>query len=390
MSVEILSFGNTDKKNLKRFVKFPLKLYKIEEKFVPPLNMELLGNKLFKAVGLLTKEHPFHEHADVIYFLALKNKKVCGRISAHVNYNHIKFHNEKAGFFGFFECINDKEVAAALFNSAKAWLREKGMEIARGPANFSSNEGWGLLVENFEDYPMLYTSYNKKYYESLILNEGFEKSMDLVAQLMPVMDRTDEEKNRRARLEKISEKVKTKNGIMVRPVRLDKHFDEDLEHVMHIYQNAWGKNWGFVPLTKHEFDDLAVGMKALLLPGLASLAFVNGEPAAFIASLSDINEFSRRKKSILGNSDVVRLLRFLINRKKQKQVRLLLFGIVEKYRKIGLDSVLFINSYKVAQPHGLERCEVSWLLETNDLVIKHGEAMGAKEYRRWRLYDYKL
>ena len=387
MAVEIISFGNTDKKNLKRFVKFPLKLYSVDEKFVPPLDMEMLGNKLFKAVGLLTKEHPFHEHADVIYFLALKDGKVCGRISAHVNYSHIEFHNEKAGFFGFFECINDKEVSRSLFDKAKAWLKEKGMEIARGPASFSSNEVWGLLVENFDDYPMVYTSYNKKYYEELVLDAGFAKKMDLIAQEMPVMDRTEEDKKRRLRLEKISEKVKKKNGIVIRPVKFGKEFDKDLKHVMHIYQNAWGKNWGFVPLTEHEFDDIAIGMKALLLPGLASIAFVNEEPVAFIASLSDFNEFSRRKKSILGNSDILRLLRFALKRKKQKQVRLLLFGIVEKYRKIGLDSILFVDSFKIAQPYGLEKCEVSWLLETNDLVIKHGEAMGAKEYRRWRLYD---
>jgi hypothetical protein len=131
-------------------------------------------------------------------------------------------------------------------------------------------------------------------------------------------------------------------------------------------------------------------MQALLRPGLGSLAFINDEPAAFIVSLPDVNEFIKLKKSIFGNSDLIRLLRFLRKRKKQKRVHLLLLGIIEKYRKIGLDSILFVDSFSNAQKLGLEQCEISWLLETNEMVIRHAEAMNGKEYKRWRLYDYPL
>ena len=391
MSIEIIQFDNKNKKMLKKFVKFAWVLYKGDEKWVPQLNMELLGNKIFKAVGLLTAEHPFHEHGEVTYFLAVQNGKTVGRIAGIVNHAHIEYHEEKAGFFGFFETIDNGEVVKLLLDNVYQWLKSKGMEIMRGPANFSSNESWGLLVENFDDYPMVYTPYNKKYYEKLLLEYGFTKSMDLIGMFMRAQDVKEEDRERRARLEKISNRVKQKHGITVRPVRLDKKsFHEEVGYIRHIYQNAWEKNWGFIPITEHEFDDAAVGMQMMLKPGLASLAFVNDEPAGFIVNLPDVNEISRLKKSIFGNSDLIRAIRVMLKKKNQKRVRLLLFGIVNKYRKIGLDSVLFVDSFRNAQELGIEDCEISWLLETNTLVIRHGEAMNAYEYRKWRLYDYPL
>lgn len=393
MSLEIIQFDNKDKKNLKQFVKFHWVLYKRDKQFVPPFNMELLGNKLFGAIGLLTDKHPFHKTSEVTYFMAKRNGKTVGRISGIVNHSHNDFHNEKTGFFGFFEVIDDAEVTKVLLDKVKDWLKEKGMETMRGPASFSSNGTFGLLIDNYEEYPMIYTAYNKKYYEKLLIDYGFKKEMDLIAQMMPVMDKTEEQKKRRDRIQRISEKVKKKYGVKVRPVNLSKKtFEEELNHIRHIYNNAWGKNWGFVPITEEEFHDYAIGMQALLksCPGLASLAFIDDEPAAFIVNLPDINEFIRKKKSIFGNSDTVRLLRFLKKRKKTKRVRLLLFGIVEKYRRYGLDSLLFIESFKYAQSIGIEECEISWLLETNELVIRVGEAMDAKEYKRWRIFDYKL
>jgi hypothetical protein len=391
MNIEIMPFDNKNKNMLKKFVKFAWDLYKGDKKWVPQLNMELLGNKLFKAVGLLTSEHPFHEHAEVTYFLAQRDGKTVGRIAGIVNQAHIDYHEEKAGFFGFFESIDDNDVVKALLDNVREWLKSKGMETMRGPANFSSNESWGLLVENYDDYPMVYTPYNKKYYEKLLFNYGFKKSMDLTGMFMLAQDITEEDRVRRARLEKISARVKQKHGITVRPVRLGKKdFHEEIGYIRHIYQNAWEKNWGFIPITEHEFDDAAVGMQMMLKPGLASIAFVNDEPAGFIVNLPDVNEISRLSKSILGNSDLIRIIRMLFRKKKQKRVRLLLFGIVNQYRKIGLDSVLFVDSFRNAQEIGIEECEISWLLETNTLVIRHGEAMNAKEYRRWRLYDYPL
>lgn len=393
MNIQIIEFGNTDKKLLKEFVKCPWTIYSEDEKWVPPLDMEMLGNKMFGAIGLLTDKHPYHEHSEVVYFLAKKDGKTVGRIAGTVNDNHNKEHNEKTGFFGFFEVIDDFEVSKILLDKVKDWLKKRGMETMRGPANFSSNETWGLLVENFDDYPMIYTTYNKKYYLDHLLKYGFKKSMDLIAQIMTVMDEDETQKKRRARLERISEKVKKKHGVVVRPIDLSKKgFVKELDHIRYIYNHAWETNWGFIPITDHELEDIAVGMQELLkpYPGMASLAFVGDKPAAFIVNLPDINEFIRRKKSIFGNSDVIRLLRYLKNKKKHKHVRLLLFGIVKEHRKMGLDSILFVDSFRNAQDFGFEKCEVSWLLETNDLVIRHGEAMDAKEYRRWRLFDYKL
>ncbi len=392
MSIDIIQFGPTkkDKKLQKQFVRFAWELYKDDPVWIPTFDMELAGNKLLGAVGLLTDVHPFHENAEVTYFMAKRNGKIVGRIAAIVNHAHNDFHNEKTGFFGFWETIEDKEVTKLLMDKVKEWLKQKGMKIMRGPANPTSNGSWGLLVENFKDQPMVYTTYNYPYYEKLLLDYGFKKEMDLIGQMMPVDDSTEDLKKRRERLERLSEKVKKRYGIEIRAVNMKKGFDEDLKHLRYIYNHAWGKNWGFVPINEHEFDDIAVGLKATLIPGLASIAFVKGEPGGFIASLTDVNEFTKPKKNFWGDSDIMRLLRFVKNKKKQTKVRLALFGITEKYRKIGLDSVLFVESFRAAQKAGIKECEISWLLETNDLVIRHGEAMGAKEYKRWRLYDYEI
>ncbi|HOT89767.1 MAG TPA: hypothetical protein PL028_09530, partial [Bacteroidales bacterium] len=346
--------------------------------------MEILSNKLFGAAGLLTDKHPFHKHSEVSYFIAIRNKKIIGRIAAFINNSHINYHKEKVGFFGFFEVIDDYDIAKILLEEARKWIKDKGMEMMRGPSNFSSNETWGLLVENFYDYPMVYTPYNKKYYENFLLQFGFAQTMDLLALTMPVMDKTTEQIDRRKRIEKIAERIRKKQNITIRPLNLKK-FDEELKHLSYIYEHAWGKNWGFIPLTEHEFKDIAVGMKALLkpFPGLATIAFVDGEPAGFIASLPDFYEFTRVKRNFLGNSDLIRLLRYMKKKKKHKRVRLFLFGLTEKYRKSGLDAILFLESFKFAQTKGFEECEISWLLETNKLVISHSMDMDAKVYRKW-------
>lgn len=387
----ILEFGPESKKNVKKLYHFIVNHYKNEPYYAPPLKMELLGSKLLKTKGLLRNNHPFHAHAKVRYFLALsKNKKILGSIAAVVNEAHNNYYQEKTGFFGFFECVHNQEIAFALLDKAKNWLLNQGMKIMRGPANFSTNEPIGLQINAFDTVPFINTPHNYPYYQNFLENYGFQKSMDLLAQMMPVRDNNKETKGRIDRLKRFSDKIKTRNNITLEDFNIKKP-KKHLEIIKELYQEAWKDNWGFVPLSDKEFDILAHNLKTVADPKMVKIAFVNGKPAAFIGSLPDINEVLVKCKKWPEIFKLVRLFWWLI-RKKFTRVRLLLFGIKEEYRMMGLDGVLFLEEFLAGgnPRRNYHFCEISWLLETNQLVIKAGENMKAHTYKTWRLFDLPL
>jgi GNAT superfamily N-acetyltransferase len=384
--IRIESFTNRDRDMMKKMIAFDWELYKDDENWVPPLKMELIGNKLLGVKGIWMYDHPYHSHSKTIYFMAYKGNDVVGHISATINHNHNLQHNEKVGFVGFFEAINDYEVAKALFSSAREWIANEGMEVMRGPANFTTNDPVGLLIKGFDSPPFLNMPYNPPYYVDFFERYGFKKAMDLIAQIMPVFW---EDKSIGDRIKRVSEVISKRRGISVRLIDFSR-FEEELLLIKEIYDTAWEKNWGFVKMTDEEFRLVAEGLKMIADPRLIMFAYVKGKLAAFMATLPNVNEVIMRKKSLFGNSDIVRLIRYFLNRKKIKGIRLMLFGIKPEYRKLGIDSVLYYHSFKNAQEAGYERCEISWLLETNILVIRAGESMGAKEYKRYRIYDYPL
>ncbi len=383
--MDILQFNSYDRKLLKRFVRFPWRLYQDDPNWVPPLNMDLLGNRILGVKGLLTPEHPYHLHSETTYFLAQEKGEVTGRIAATINHRHNEFHREKVGFFGFFEVVENYETARRLLDSARKWIRDKGMELMRGPANFSSNETWGLLIENFSDFPFLETTYNKRYYQNFLEQYGLKKAKDIIAQKIAVKPAFHNQQRSR-RLQRIASVIKEKKKISLRYLRL-KNFHEETELMNQIYNKAWEKNWGFVPMDREEFLHAAENLKIVADPGLIIFAFVENEPVAFIGTVPDVNMMIKREKSIWGNSDWVRVFRIFMRRKKVKRIRLMLLGIVNEYRKTGIDSLLYTESFSSAYRQGYEECEVSWLLEDNVLVIRAGESMGGKNYKKWRLFD---
>lgn len=231
-----------NRRDLRLFLKLPWRIYHANSLWVPPL--------LFDLKRLLNpRRHPFHQHANVQYFLARRGAEVIGRIAAIVNHEYVRFHDEATGFFGFFECVEDQHVATALLEAAEQWLTERGMQRVLGPMNFSTNEECGLLVDGFQYPPTVMMPYNLPYVGRLVEMAGYSKAKDLLAYLLD--DTTPPE-----RLVQGVARLQQHYDISIRPINLDR-FQQDVALILEVYNSAWERNWGFTPLTKEEIDDLA-------------------------------------------------------------------------------------------------------------------------------------
>jgi GNAT superfamily N-acetyltransferase len=362
--------------DLKEFIKFPWQVYKDDPHWVPPLITE---RKEF----LDREKNPFFKHAEVEFFLAKKNGRTVGRIAGIVNYNHIEFYQEKAGFFGFFECIKDYDVAKALLDTVREWLQAKGMEIMRGPANFSSNEEWGFLLEGFDSPPVIMMSYNPPYYLEFMERYGLVKAKDLYAYFI------DESLPTPERVVKIAENIKRKVGIKIRKVNL-KDFGNEVQRIKDIYNSAWSKNWGFVPMTEQEFDRVAKDLKQIVDPHMVFIAEVEGKPAGFSLALPDFNQVLARLNGRLFPFGILKLLWHTIIRNKINGVRIITMGVIPEYQKRGIDTVFYAQTYNVGVKRGYKWAEMSWVLEDNVLMNRTLELLGAKLYKKYRIYETRI
>jgi len=363
----------TTKQDLLTFIRFPWKVYSGSSLWVPPL----IKDQLHK----FDPASPFRSHADMVFFLAQQNGETVGRIAGIIDHHYIEFHQEKTGFFGFFESVDDSDVAQLLFSSVSSWLRERGMERMIGPMNPSTNDECGLLIDAFDLPPCLMMPYNPPYYPVLLEGLGFKKAMDLYAYLL------EKETFHHDRLERITQRILNKNpNLSVRPLNL-RRFSEELKIVKEIYNNSWSKNWGFVPMTEEEIDDLAKSLKPLVVPDLVLFAYNGEEPVGFSAALPDYNVVLKHLNGTLGPFG---LIKFLYYSKKIKLVRIMLLGIKLAFQKKGIEGLLYIETFKRGIAKGYHQGECSWILE-NNLLMQHGiEAMGGKRYKRYRIYEAPL
>ncbi|UCC81017.1 MAG: N-acetyltransferase [Candidatus Zixiibacteriota bacterium] len=362
--------------DLKKFIKLPYRLYRNEKYYVPHLISE---RKAFFS----RDKNPFFEHARAKYFLASKGGKPVGRIAGIVNDLHNEFHNEKAGFFGFLDCIDDPEVAAALLNSAENYVRAEGMEIIRGPMNFSTNDEVGLLIEGFDSLPTFMMPYNPPYYIGLYEKLGLKKAEDLIAFYLDDSNPISE------RWLKIVEKMRQRRRIRIRTISL-KDFESELEIVRIIYNAAWSKNWGFVPMTEKEFQHTADDFKKIVDPDLVFIAFVDDEPAGFILGLPDYNPIFKKMNGRLFPTGIFKFLYYTKVNRIIHQLRVITMGVVHKYQKLGLDAIFFVDIYNAGRRNGYNCAELSWILESNTLMVKAAENMGAKPYKKYRVYEKEL
>ncbi len=364
------------KKDLLDFIKLPWKIYKDYKNWVPPLISE-------KKAFFNPQVNPFYRHAEVILFLAEKNGEIAGRIAGIVNHKHIETHQEKAGFFGFFEVTEDFEVAKELLDQVKNWLKSKGMEIMRGPMNFSVNDEIGFLLEGFDSPPVFMMSYNPKYYLEFMERYGMVKAKDLYAFYMDKSNRPPE------RFIRIAEKIRKRENIVVRKLNL-KDFDTEIKKIKKIYNLAWSKNWGAIPMTDEEFEHLARDFKKIVDPDLVFIAEVDGEPAGFSMALPDINQLLIKLNGRLFPLGIFKLLWFTKFHKVIDGLRLLTMGVIHKYQKRGIDTVFYIDTYTNGVKKGYKWAEMSWNLEDNFLINHALETFGAKLYKKYRIYEMKI
>ncbi len=364
------------RKGLRSFVDFPHDLYAEDSNYVPELfiaQRDLLS----------PSSHPFHKHGEIQLFLARKNKKIVGRIAAIRNERHNDFNNTRDGFFGFFDCIDSKEVADALIEAVETWFADKNISTIIGPVNFSTNETCGLLIDGFDTPPVAMMTYNKPYYSSLLENKGFRKKVDLYA--YKIIAGNFKDKPLRLH-EALTKRLAAKN-IMIRPISL-KNFKREVASLLEVYNNAWDKNLGFVPMTKEEFEYLAKDLKLILDPDFCVVAEHEGKVVGFSLSIPDINKvLIKIKRGRLLPTGIIKLLTM---RKKIKSIRVIALGVLEGYRKMGIEAIFYGDIIMKCQSKNIDTAEASWILENNQLMNTAIQHINGEIYKTYRIYDKPL
>lgn len=367
------------------FIHFQWKPYAGNLYWVPPLISE-------RQVFADKARHPFHRHSEVALFIARRGGQSVGTIAAIINNRHNQTHNENIGFFGVFECIDDYAVAEKLLSTARDWVKARGKTAIRGPMNYSVNEECGLLVDAFDSPPCILMTYNPPYYKDFIERFGFTKAMDLFQMHLDVAKIPDAEQVMDPRLVRVTRKLQVRNKIRLRPVNL-KNFDAEVVIIKSLYIQAWEKNWGNVPMTDEEIDYLGHNLKQFVDPDLVLIAEANGEPVGLALCLPDMNTPLRKAYPRPGVPEWWTLIKFFYHWKLRREIdtlRVVLLGVLEKYRRQGIEAMLYMEIARRALPKGIHRAECGWVLESNDLMRNGIEGVGGKINKTFRVYELPL
>lgn len=357
--------------DLERFLRLPWKIYADDPNWVPPLLSDM-------RVVLDPAKHPFHKHAEVATFLAWRGNVPVGRIAAVVNRAHNDFHQDRTGFFGLFESIDDQGVADALLLTAEAWLRERGMTAVQGPMNLSTNEescSPGVLIDGFHRPPVIMMAHTPRYYATLIERAGYGKAKDLLSYWI-------EAKEPPERLRKGYERLLEAGGYTVRSLDM-RRFDEEVAIVQDIYNSAWERNWGFVPMSGDEIAHMAKQLKPVVDPELVALAFAGDEPVGFVLALPDYNKALRH---VNGRLFPLGIFKLLWHRRRLDTVRTLTLGVKPSHRGKGLDALLITHINLEGNRKGIWRGECSWILEDNEPMRRILERVAVAD-KTYRIYE---
>ncbi|MBI2895614.1 MAG: hypothetical protein HYY06_18805 [Deltaproteobacteria bacterium] len=360
------------------FIRLPHRIYEADKLWVPPLEMDMRAR-------LDPKRNPFFLHGEAEPFLARRDGVVVGRITAQVCREHLRLHDDGAGFFGFFESIEDEAVARALFESAESWLRERKMKVARGPFNFTINDEIGMLVDGFDTPPMVLMTHNPASYDGLVKAAGYEKVKDVFAWKYKVGEVPPRARRAHAEITALPE-------VKVRPANL-KDFDRELRTILDIFNDAWSDNWGFVPLTEPELEKAAKDLKMILDPEIALIAEIDGKPMAVSVAIPNLHEVIHDMGGKLFPFGIVKLL-YRLKVQGVKSARLVMLGIRKELRGVkkygGLSHMLYTEMNDRGQKRGYTHGELSWTLEDNHPVNLGIKSMGGKVYKTYRIYEKKL
>lgn len=373
-SVEVIEVETPSQ--LRDFISYPNRLYKGDPNYVAPLTME--RKEFFDK-----KKNPFFRKARTKLFLAKRDGETVGRIATCINFAHNDYHDEQIGFFGFFDCPDDYEIAQPLLKVAMITLKKEGAETMRGPANFTTNHEVGFLVEGFDSPPTIMMTYNKPYLPRLAEKFGLKKEMDLLAFTLtkaePIPDRIAD----------VVEKIQKRSKIVIRNIRMSE-FQTEVDRINDVYNQAWERNWGFVPMDKTEFDHMAKSMKQIVDPDLVFIAEHEGKMVAFLLALPDINQALKYLNGRLFPLGLAKLLWHTKVRNKVDGIRVLTMGVIPQYQKRGIDSMLYVNVYKKGVAKGYNWAELSWILETNDLMCSAAAEMNARVTKRYRMVEMPI
>jgi len=372
VSISGIELGH--KRQLKKFIKFSWKIYRDDPNWVPPLIFDQLQ---FFTPG----KNPYFSHSKARLFMAFRGEEPVGRISAHENNQHSQVHKDGAGFFGFFECINDQTVANALFDAASSWLRERGLKTMRGPLSFSMNDEVGLLIDAFGEPPFIRMTYNPPYYAGLIEGYGLQKIQDLYAYAM------FESEEFPKKLRDIAGFVLEDPKLVVRTMDV-RDFKSEIRRIKKIYTEAWSENWGAVPLTEEEFDRIVGEFKLIFDRDLSFIAEYDGEPAGLSLVLPDMNQALKKAG---GRLFPLGLLKILWHKQKISSWRMPVMGVLKEHRMRGIEAVFCCRTYDAAKKNrAYRKCELSWVLESNTAANAVLKKMGARRSKAYRIYEKQL
>lgn len=382
---KLLSFGNqssAERKLLKIFVDFHWQLYRNDPQYIPLLDYEYLGFKLIGMTGFFEPRNLFFKHAEMRFFLLLQNDKPVGRCNAFVNHRHNQHWQDKLGFFGQFECLEDREAAQILLDAAIGFLQKQGMTAIRGPQNLPVNDATpGFMTAGFDSRPVMYYHYNKPYYSGLVEDLGFE-AVKKVYSWEVIPQNPMEEK-----LERLGQKIIDRYQITIEDWN-DRPLPVRKKEMLEIYNAAWSDNFGFVPFTQEEFDQIIDDMLMIMDKKLFIFLYIKGEPAAFFGGVPNVAE-SLPRIGKWRHLELIRALKLILGAKKTKGFRLGYLGVKPKFRRLGLDGVMIWKQKQYTRTR-YQYCDMGWVLEDNKMVIRIIEMMGSEDSKTYTIYQKKI
>jgi len=375
MAVEVSAVSGG--RDLKRFIDLPFRLHANHPLWVPPLRLE---RRLF----LNRRLNAFFSHGEAQYFLARRDGRVAGRVTAQINHAFNDHQNKRWGWFGFLELEDDDEVAAALLDAAASWLSARGCERMVGPADFSMNDESGVLIEGFDLPPMIRQPWHPPYYQRLMETAGMAKAMDLLMWNLEVSDRAKV----LPVIFELAEKVESEHGIRVRPMRR-RQLRRDLDAFAEVYNSAWSQNWDFVPYSKKDLDAYAQELQLVFDKHWFMIAerIDTGEVVGMAMTIPDINQVLKRMR---GRILPLGWWHFLRKSRTIDRLRVGFLGVKPEYQHTGVAAKLYVEHFNAAAVRPQHGGEMGWILETNTAMNRGMEAMGARIVKRYRMYERTL
>jgi len=368
----------TSRRDLTRFIKLPWRLYRNEPNWIPPLISE-------RRKFLDREKNPFFEHAEAEYFLAWRDGEPVGRISAHRDHRMNEVQGTNWGLFGFFESEPDPEVTRALLETAAEWLAERGHDEMLGPMDFTTNDECGLLVDGYERKPIILQPWHPPHYKALLEGVGLEKAMDLYMWELK-LDKVEDKGGFHPMIHAMAEKVRTEHGVTIRHMR-KRDFEAELGRFMDVYNSAWERNWGFVPLTEKEVRYYAKDLKPILDERWAWIAELNGEVIGAALSLPDINVCLEHMG---GRLLPIGWAKFLWYKRRIDGLRVLALGVKPEHQHLGVAAAFYVEHLRTADRRAIWWGEMGWILETNQAMNRAMEGMGGEIVKRYRIYRRPL